>query len=70
MFWWYQRDGEFLRYESREVSPGTYVLIVVMPDGAERVEQFSDQSALQARQVALGLKLEAEGWSGPHGWNL
>jgi hypothetical protein len=70
MFWWYQRDGEFLRYESREVTPGTYVLIVVMPDGAEQVEYFSDQSALQARQVALGLELEGEGWSGPHGWNL
>jgi hypothetical protein len=70
MFWWFQRGDEYLRYESRAVSTDMFELTVVMPDGTEQVERFTDQTALAARQVALGRELEDEGWTGPHGWNL
>ena len=70
MFQWFERGGEFLRYESREVSKGAYQLVVVMADGSERVENFADSAELKNRQVALERELEEAGWSGPHGWNL
>jgi hypothetical protein len=70
MFWWFQRGGEFLRYEAREVADDAYELTVVMPDGTARIERFTDQTALQERQVALGRELEDDGWTGPHGWNV
>lgn len=70
MFWWFQRGKEFIRYEARELGKDAYELTVVMPDGTERVEHFTDQTALKDRQVTLTRELEAEGWSGPHGWNV
>ena len=70
MFWWFRRGEQFLRYEARQASKDTYELTVTMPDGSERVERFTDQTALAERQAALGLELEADGWTGPHGWNL
>ncbi len=70
MFWWFQRDGQFIRYESREIAKGAYELTIIMPDGTERVERFTDETALNDRQVELTRELEAEGWSGPHGWNV
>jgi hypothetical protein len=70
MFWWFQRSGEFLRYEARELATDAYELTVIMPDGTARVEQFTDQTALQERQVALSRELEDDGWTGPHGWNV
>jgi hypothetical protein len=70
MFCWFERGGEFLRCESREVSKGTYQLVVIMADGTERIEHFTDSAALNKRQIALTGELEAGGWNGPHGWNL
>ena len=57
-------------YEAREISRNTYELTILLADGSERVERFSDQDALAERQVALQQELEGEGWTGPHGWNL
>jgi hypothetical protein len=70
MFWWFQRGGEFLQYEAREVAADAYELTVIMPDGTARIERFTDQTALQERQVTLGRELEDDGWAGPHGWNV
>ena len=53
MFWWFQRGGEFLQYEAREVAADAYELTVIMPDGTARIERFTDQTALQERQVTL-----------------
>ena len=41
-----------------------------MPDGSELVERFSDPTALHNRQVILEREWAADGWTGPHGWNL
>jgi hypothetical protein len=45
MFCWFERGGEFLRYEARGVSTGTYQLAIVVADGTERVEHFTDAAA-------------------------
>lgn len=69
MFWWFERRGQFLRYEARDLPDG-FELRVTEPDGTERVEHFEDSSDLTARQRAFERSLVAEGWTGPHGWNI
>ena len=51
MFWWFQRDGKFLRYETRATHSGAFELRVIAPDGSEQVETFTDSSALTKRQI-------------------
>jgi hypothetical protein len=70
MFYWFKRGNESLRYEAREVSRTRFELTIVGPDGVERVEHFTSAEALHERQVALESELQAQGWVGPHGWNL
>ena len=69
MFCWFEREGKYLRYESREVAGG-YELRFFDPDGAERVEKFTDPTQLNERQIDFERQLSTEGWTGPHGWNL
>jgi hypothetical protein len=70
VFWWFERAGQFLRYESRQSKEGAFELRVMNPDGTERVETFEDGDALAKRQLALEEDLVAQGWNGPHGWNI
>ena len=70
MFYWFKRGNEFMRYEARTALTGRFEFTVVAPDGTEHVEQFDNADALQARQVAFEKEIGAEGWTGPHGWNL
>jgi hypothetical protein len=70
MFYWFTRGPELCRYEVREVSPTHYELAIIGPGGVERVERFDTADALHQRQVALERELIAQGWAGPHGWNL
>ena len=70
MFWWFMRQGEFLRYETRDVPAGGYELRVIQPDGTEKVESFTESSDLTKRQLMFERELATEGWTGPHGWNL
>ena len=70
MFVWFQKGGDFLRYEARDLPNGRYELRIVEPDGTERTETFTDSTALNKRQIDLERELAAAGWTGPHGWNL
>ena len=70
MFWWFERKGQFTRCEIRNVPGGGYELLVANSDGTDRVERFADSSDLAKRQRELERDLVAEGWTGPHGWNL
>jgi uncharacterized protein (DUF2461 family) len=70
MFTWFRRGAEYLRYEAREISNGVYELTIMQPDGVETVERFTTEQALADRQLALHRELEAQDWTGPHGWNL
>jgi hypothetical protein len=70
MFWWFQRDGQFVRYEARTITAGVYELVERLADGTEVIERFTSESALKDRERALIRELDAQGWTGPHGWNL
>ncbi len=70
MFVWFEKGGDFLRYEARDLSNGRYELRIIDADGTERTETFSDSTALNKRQIDLERELAANGWTGPHGWNL
>jgi len=69
VFWWFERKGEFLRYEARPAGDG-FELCIVQADGTERVERFDDSAALARRQAEFERQIRREGWNGPHGWNL
>jgi hypothetical protein len=70
VFWWFERNGQFMRCEAHDAPGGGYELVVTQSDGADRVERFEDSSDLAKRQLELERDLVAEGWTGPHGWNL
>lgn len=70
MFWWFERNGNYLRCEVLELGSGTFELRVIHADGSERVEQFADAADLAKRQQAVVQELARDGWSGPHGWVL
>jgi hypothetical protein len=70
VFWWFERRGQFLRYEVRDLPDGLYELRVIDIDGTERAEHFVDSAELNRRQIEFERKLAAEGWTGPVGWNL
>ena len=70
MFWWFERNGHFMRCEVRDVPGAGYELVVTNSDGTDRVERFEDSSGLAKRQRELERDLVNDGWTGPHGWNL
>ena len=67
MIWFFERQGKYVRCETRKTADGAYELVVLDGDGAERVERFDDSSSLARRQVELEHSLTADGWTGPHG---
>ena len=69
MFWWFERKGQFLRYEARSGAEG-FEFCIIEPDGVERVERFRDSKDLARRQAEFEESVKTAGWSGPHGWNL
>lgn len=68
MVFFFQRQGQFIRCESRPAEDGVgYELLVVYPDGQENVERFDDPVELNRRQLELEQTLTSTGWFGPHG---
>ncbi len=66
MIWFYERKGEHLRYEIRQQLEGDrFALVVMLPDGSERVELFEDSMTLNRRSVELEKLLREKGWTGP-----
>jgi hypothetical protein len=70
MFYWFKRGDESFHYEVREHSPSRFELTITGPDGIEPLEVFATADALHERQLAVERELLAQGWNGPHGWNL
>ena len=70
MFWWYERGGRFVRCAAQAVPGDGYELRIVSPDGTEQVERFAASSELAKRQASLESEFHADGWTGPHGWNV
>ena len=70
MFWWFERAGRFVRCAAQPVPGDGYELRITRPDGTEQVERFSASSDLAKRQSVLEDEFLADGWTGPHGWNI
>ena len=67
MIWFFERQGKYVRCETRKTADGAYELVITKADGTEDVERFDDSSRLARRQVEIEQGLTAEGWTGPHG---
>ena len=68
MVWFYERQGTFIRCETRDVAHvRAYELVIVQPDGSETVERFADSASLDRRQQELQSLLVHDGWQGPFG---
>ena len=60
MVWFYERQGSFIRCETRVSPTGVgFELVVIQPDGSERVEHFDDSSTLARRQAELAASPDA-----------
>ena len=63
MIWFFDKDGDRLRYEvSHDRSSGCYRLVVTRPDGSESVEELDQPTDLIERSVELMNTLRTEGW--------
>ena len=54
----------------RQALPGVFELTVMTADGREVMERFTSEQALVDRQQMLQREFVAQGWTGPHGWNV
>jgi hypothetical protein len=63
MIWFFDRDGERLRYEiSRGRAGGRYRLVITQPDGSESIEEVEEPGRLIERSVELMTSLRGDGW--------
>jgi hypothetical protein len=66
VIWFYERKGEHMRCEIRQLIEGDrFSLVVTLPDGTERIEVFDNSSALNRRSIELEKTLVQKGWNGP-----
>jgi hypothetical protein len=67
VIWFYERKGEHLRCEIRQMIEGDrFALVVTLPDGTERTEFFDDGGLLNRRSMELEKMLTGKGWNGPY----
>lgn len=63
MIWFFDRQGERLRYEIRRSDAGdAYELVISYPDGRTDVEKMIDPSDLLKRCTELAETLKGQGW--------
>jgi hypothetical protein len=63
VIWFFDRDGERLRYEiTRDRAAGRYRLVITRPDGSESVEVVDQPTELIERSVQLMNSLRGDGW--------
>lgn len=63
MIWFFDKDGERLRYEvSRDRACGRYRLVITRPDGSESIEEVDEPTELIQRSVELMNTLRGDGW--------
>jgi hypothetical protein len=61
MIWFFDRDGERLRYEIQR-ERGRYRVVITRPDGTESIEEVEEPTELIERSVQLMNSLRGEGW--------
>jgi hypothetical protein len=63
MIWFFDKDGEKLRYEiTRARSDGRYRVVITHPDGTESIEEVDQPTELIERSVHLMNSLRGDGW--------
>ena len=63
MIWFFDKDGERLRYEiSHDRHAGRYRVVVTRPDGSESIEEVDQPNEVIERSVQLMNTLRSEGW--------
>ena len=63
MIWFFDRNGEKLRYEiSHDRHNGLYRVVITHPDGSESVEEVDEPTMLIERSVELMNSLRGDGW--------
>ena len=63
MIWFFDRNGERLRYEiTRDRVGGHYRMVITRPDGSESVEEVDEPGLLIERSVQLMNSLRGDGW--------
>ena len=63
MIWFFDRNGEKLRYEiSHDRINGMYKVVITHPDGSESVEEVDEPTMLIERSVELMNSLRGDGW--------
>lgn len=63
MIWFFDRNGERLRYEiTHDRTARRYRLVITRPDGSESVEEVDEPTELIERSVALMNSLRGDGW--------
>jgi hypothetical protein len=68
MVWFFEKEGSFLRFETRDAENGDgFELVVSHPDGNQQIERFEDSALLLKRQAELESFFNNHGWTGPFG---
>ena len=63
MIWFFDKNGERLRYEiNHDPSGGRYRVVITKPDGTESIEEVQEATTLIERSVALMNSLRDDGW--------
>ena len=62
MIWFFDRDGERLRYEIQRERNGRYRVVITKPDGSESIEEVDEPTELIKRSVQLMNSLRSDGW--------
>jgi hypothetical protein len=78
MIWFFSRDTDELRIETRyDNAAANYVLVVNWPDGRRQTEHFSTLADFRQRVVELQHAIDLEGWLSagpprilPDGWRI
>jgi hypothetical protein len=75
MLWFFERDDESLRLETRyDNDSAEFLAIVRWPDGREKIERFTDLEGFRKWLVAFDNRVAAERWTPnapvilPSGW--
>jgi len=68
MFYFFERDSEYVRCELRPSPKGQAVdLVITEANQTERVERFADVHAAAARWAEITSHFALDGWAGPFG---
>lgn len=63
MIWFFDREGQQLRYEiRRSQADDRFELVVTYPEGRVEVEQLAEPADLLKRCAELAESLKGEGW--------